>query len=195
MNEDRAFASLLEAHMDDVRHWAQCRFDEALALCESPIERMLLPHLMFLRPGYLAPRYGGGLDYSGELRLLPQHKVSLKRRVDFAIVVIPHLEALEEYRVAIECDGRDYHDRTTAQVNADKERDQEILVAGYTPLHFSGSQINRDAAACAARVAQVIDAHFSERVTMRAIRRERGMSAGEAMENVVRILDPDRRPS
>lgn len=55
-------------------------------------------------------------------------------RADFLI-------AREGKCVAIECDGRDYHDRTTEQVNRDKARDRDFARQGVPVLRFSGSEI------------------------------------------------------
>lgn len=54
--------------------------------------------------------------------------------------------------IAIECDGHDFHERTKEQASRDKRRDREILTAGFPVLRFTGSEIYRDAVACANQV-------------------------------------------
>ncbi len=57
--------------------------------------------------------------------------------------------------VAIECDGHDFHEKTKEQAARDKKRDREILAAGYPVMRFTGSEIFRDAVACAEQVRDV----------------------------------------
>jgi very-short-patch-repair endonuclease len=59
-------------------------------------------------------------------------------RADFAFL---------DVRLVVECDGRPWHDP-----DRDRERDAALRRQGWEPLHFTGSDISRDAAACAARV-------------------------------------------
>lgn len=54
--------------------------------------------------------------------------------------------------IVIECDGHDFHEKTKEQASRDKRRDREILTAGYPVLRFTGSEIYRDAIACADQV-------------------------------------------
>lgn len=49
--------------------------------------------------------------------------------------------------IVVECDGAGFHDEVR-----DASRDRELVALGYRVLRFSGSQIYRDAAACAAAV-------------------------------------------
>ena len=65
-----------------------------------------------------------------------------KLRADFAFT---------DVRLVVECDGRPWHDP-----DRDRRRDAVLRRKGWEPLHFTGSEINRDAAACAARVAREI---------------------------------------
>lgn len=54
--------------------------------------------------------------------------------------------------VAIECDGHDFHDRTRDQVARDKARDRAFAERDIRLFRFSGSEIWRDAGACADQV-------------------------------------------
>ena len=64
--------------------------------------------------------------------------------------------ALTDSRVVIECDGRAWHDPAR-----DLARDAQLRRRGWEPIHFSGSEINADAEACARRVASL----HAERLT------------------------------
>lgn len=55
--------------------------------------------------------------------------------------------AIPEWRLVIECDGRQWHDP-----DRDRRRDAVLRRKGWEPLHFGGSEITRDPVACAARV-------------------------------------------
>jgi DNA helicase-2/ATP-dependent DNA helicase PcrA len=59
--------------------------------------------------------------------------------------------AFPDVRLVVECDGRPWHDP-----DRDRERDAALRRKGWEPLHFTGSEISRDAAACAARVEREI---------------------------------------
>jgi DNA helicase-2/ATP-dependent DNA helicase PcrA len=65
-------------------------------------------------------------------------------RVDFAF---------PDVRLVVECDGRPWHDP-----DRDRERDSALRRKGWEPLHFTGSEITRDAEACVARVQREIRA-------------------------------------
>ena len=56
--------------------------------------------------------------------------------------------AFPEVQLAVECDGRQYHDP-----DADRHRDSRLRQRGWSVLHFSGSAIYNDAASCAHKVA------------------------------------------
>lgn len=51
--------------------------------------------------------------------------------------------ALPEYRLAIECDGKDFHSSKKAKAH-DRKRDAYLRSIGWKTLRFSGSTINRD---------------------------------------------------
>lgn len=78
--------------------------------------------------------------------LAPQFEVG-SRRVDIAFLTAT-CEGTP-LRFAIECDGHDFHEKTKEQARADKARERELLRVGFLVLRFSGSEIWRDAAACA----------------------------------------------
>lgn len=63
-------------------------------------------------------------------------------RLDFLVV--------DEWgqRVAIECDGHDYHERTKEQARRDRRRDRSLLTDGLPCLRFTGSEIFGDPNGC-----------------------------------------------
>lgn len=55
-------------------------------------------------------------------------------------------------RVVLECDGWDFHGRTRAQYEHDRERDATLMAAGFVPVHFTYRQIQKRPAVVARRI-------------------------------------------
>lgn len=68
--------------------------------------------------------------------LLPQHEVVASDgslfRLDFAI---------PDFKIAVELDGHDFHERTKEQVAHRNMRDRKLQADGWTVLHISGSEL------------------------------------------------------
>jgi very-short-patch-repair endonuclease len=58
----------------------------------------------------------------------------VRYRLDFAV---------PQYSIAIEVDGHDFHERTKEQVIYRNERDRRLQLAGWTVLHYSGTELLR----------------------------------------------------
>lgn len=80
--------------------------------------------------------------------LAPQVQVG-PYRVDFLIAMRRRLHHRDVILFAVECDGHDFHERTKAQAAKDKARDRYLAAEGITVLRYTGSEIWRDAGACA----------------------------------------------
>ena len=52
----------------------------------------------------------------------------------------------------LECDGWAYHGRTKAQHHRDTVRDNDLVVAGYLPVHFTYRMVHRTPADVARRI-------------------------------------------
>jgi very-short-patch-repair endonuclease len=52
-------------------------------------------------------------------------------------------------RLAIECDGHEFHDRTKQQAAYDRSRDRELLRIGIPTIRFTGSEIVHSPERCA----------------------------------------------
>lgn len=126
----------------------------ALARCESPIEVQLALALLavgdedgpFLRrvdpiagtkPSPIAKGRAGALYLQYPLKLEGR-----SIRLDFALI-------RGAKRFAIETDGHDFHEKTKEQAASDKSRDRLLTAAGWTPIHFTGSEVYRNANQCA----------------------------------------------
>jgi very-short-patch-repair endonuclease len=71
---------------------------------------------------------------------------SKKYRVDFLICSIYQGK---EFKIVVECDGHEFHEKTKQQAIRDKKRDRDLTKNNYTILHFTGSEIWKDPYLCA----------------------------------------------
>lgn len=60
-------------------------------------------------------------------------------------------------RIIVECDGHDFHERTKEQAQRDRSRDRILTAKGWRVLRFTGSELYRNAEACVAEIAQIIE--------------------------------------
>ena len=121
---------------------------------ESPLEQKLASWLIWLDGEYFGlvdpchePWFDGvsvlDKDEYG-FSFMPQVKVS-SYRVDF-LVFIRHKGGTR--RLAIECDGHVFHEKTKEQAQRDKKRDRDLLLAGVQTIRFTGSELFKDPAGC-----------------------------------------------
>jgi hypothetical protein len=61
-----------------------------------------------------------------------------------------------EYRVVVECDGHDFHERTAYQAERDRSRDRRLQEMGYLIMRFTGREIHREAVRHAIKVLQLL---------------------------------------
>ena len=154
----------LKALKADCMQMASAAHDDLLAVTESPIEALFLS-TMLARGWREMVGHGCGViaDHAAErldvdvgtgpmlwnndssLICVPQMAVALNsgRRVDFAFLSPPEEEVA--VRIAVELDGHDFHEKTKEQASRDKKRDRDFVLAGWTVLRFSGSDIYRSA--------------------------------------------------
>jgi len=71
-------------------------------------------------------------------------------RVDYLFTVISDNGPVSH--LIVECDGHDFHERTKDQAKRDRSLDRAYQEGGYTVFRFTGSEIYRDAFACARQV-------------------------------------------
>lgn len=147
----------------------QALYDIANSTGDSPIEQILAGWLAWLDGEYLGLVSGAGADWWFELGqddadtenpalgrdelffgLMPQARVG-RYRVDF--LILAHGPGGER-RIAVECDGHEWHERTKDQAARDKLRDRELLLAGVPVMRFTGSEIWRDPGACYRHIQQ-----------------------------------------
>jgi very-short-patch-repair endonuclease len=88
-------------------------------------------------------------DVNTYIKISPQKIIKTSEneyRVDFyAEKLKPGDEAI---KLVIECDGHDFHEKTKEQAAKDKKRDRELIKCGYKVIHFTGSEIYKNAFNC-----------------------------------------------
>ncbi len=113
---------------------------------ESPIEEKILQAFLssgFVHEGDHLSRLDG-TSVRWQVKLLGG-----KYRADFVVGRYPS--------VVVECDGHEHHEKTKEQAQRDKKRDRELTAAGLTVLHFTGSEIHRDAKGCVKEVLDMLE--------------------------------------
>lgn len=63
----------------------------------------------------------------------------------------------ENWKLAVECDGHDFHDRTKQQAAYDRARDRELVLLGVTTIRFTGSEIAHSVERCADEAIRVLE--------------------------------------
>ncbi|MHA6684475.1 endonuclease domain-containing protein [Mesorhizobium sp. A556] len=163
---------LTEMIMSEARDWAEqamvdddCVKGGAVSNTDSPIEAQLLVAAAFCfrilgdavlvapKGEVLKPSFYETLAHPYTTLIIPQFKVK-EYRLDFALFN----RAEPSVKIAIECDGHNFHERTKEQAQRDKSRDRALQTAGYKVLRFTGSEIYRKPMDCAH---EVRDAVFS----------------------------------
>lgn len=116
--------------------------------CESPIEQLL---------GLSLSINLGRLEFMSEacsLRL--QETINTNNqtyRVDFLVDATTKQKSVS---YVIECDGHEFHEKTKNQAKRDKQRDRNLMSAGYKVLRFTGSEIYKDPNTCAHEVYRLV---------------------------------------
>lgn len=114
----------------------------------SPIEERLLLAIEGAL-GHVVECWGGYCTF-GRWVIETQLPV-LGYRLDIAI------RSLGDDKIAVEADGHAYHERTKEQAAHDRRRDRRLTADGWHVLRFTGSEIHRDAEACAFEVVDLMD--------------------------------------
>lgn len=148
--------------------FATSRFDDLLAQCESPIEKLFLSELLFwgwgnevdyqsrrklfmAMPELLlttAPRSIMSSDGRHVLMIQPEltHPSLGPVRPDFMVVAI--VKDGVGRPLVVELDGHDFHERTKEQARRDRSRDRSFVSIGWRIVRFTGSEIYANSSKC-----------------------------------------------
>ena len=128
--------------------------------CQSPIEELYAI-------AYNIRLMQAGFPYKEIIYLIPQKRIVVNNHTYFADFLID-VESSQffisehNYKLIIECDGHEFHEKTKAQVEKRNVRDMELKSNGYDILHFSGSQIFKDPMKCADETFKYITSKIGE---------------------------------
>ncbi|MBD1223262.1 endonuclease domain-containing protein [Virgibacillus halodenitrificans] len=155
----KAFKKLPKRVRDEINERLtiyKASFVTAMEGCESPIEQLMIVHLIDLEQELMKSLFELGKKF--EVYLKKQEIVETENgkrfRLDFSVEC--SIEE-ENYKFAIECDGHDFHEKTKEQVTRDKSRDRDLTKLGYTVIRFSGSEIWKDPSRCVREVGSIIN--------------------------------------
>jgi very-short-patch-repair endonuclease len=138
--------------------------------CESPIERIMLAALMaaseerhseaflevFEGDPEACEKFLDDVIYSEHFHVALQFPIG-NYRADLC------LGCYDGIKIAIECDGHDWHERTHEQAQRDRSRDRAIQCAGFIVLRFTGREIWRAPLGCAKQVFDAFDKEWQRR--------------------------------
>ena len=119
-------------------------------IIKSPIERIFITAFELYTE----------LEKKETIYLFEQEKIKIEDKTyyaDFMFKADDYLNGLIlgdnikniDYKLIIECDGHEFHEKTKEQVKKDNEREYDLKMAGYEILRFSGSQIYNEPLKCA----------------------------------------------
>jgi very-short-patch-repair endonuclease len=127
---------------DFERRVNQYLFDKSVV---SPIEQIFIMEWEFLHALDPIP-----------FTLEPQYKVPVGDRV-YKVDFLVSREG-SSFKLGVELDGHEFHEKSAAQLRGDKARERQIIRQGITVLRFSGSEIVRSCRACATEVLDLMKA-------------------------------------
>jgi very-short-patch-repair endonuclease len=128
-------------------------WERLLGQTDSPIESFFLEAIcsMAYEHGFTIAKRTAARE--GVISVLPQAHVAEHYRADF--LVSYHFFG-SDYRVVVECDGHDFHERTKEQAKRDKRRDRDLQKLGYEVFRFTGSELRGNPRAAAYDVLDAI---------------------------------------
>lgn len=171
MLEDHELKVVEELGLLDLSCPDSCRALKKIAVCESPIERIMGLALLSGPPSILDICFGIAwaheenaalkeLFSNVKVEITPQQTFmgasGKVYRTDFFINAFVSgangQDGILSVPVAVECDGHDFHEKTKEQAIRDKKRDRDFIAAGVPVLHFTGREIWRDPSRCVGEI-------------------------------------------
>lgn len=143
-----AIFEAIDKHLAERQAYLQKVVANLCAAVQSPIEQKMglaliahpLAAMPFISVGSQLPE-----AKRAGLFIIPQLRIG-SYRADLAIVMQSDGYSL---RIVVECDGHEFHQKTKEQAAHDKKRDRYFLDHEWPVMRFTGSEIHRDADACA----------------------------------------------
>lgn len=154
--ERRAMAADFRPEViEQMKSEALSDIQRAFKICESPIERHILPWLVFGNWGLAVGQEWPAAIYMREDKLFPRGNVAIipqmafvRLRLDFGIVV---KRSGHTHIIAVECDGVDYHER-----DRDIIRDGFLASFGIRTVRAYGKEIFQEPEKFFGRVSSIL---------------------------------------
>lgn len=94
--------------------------------------------------------------------LEPQVEININEKKYYADFEVEYDELInnhlkKDFKLIIECDGYEFHQKTKKQVEYDNKREYELKMNNYQILRFSGSEIYNDPFECVERIFKYIE--------------------------------------
>jgi very-short-patch-repair endonuclease len=124
--------------------WAETKLNR----CESDLERVFVMLLAVLTTEVSNVSFAGEYppDSSGDGKRyvldFAQQVAVAGYRCDFMLTV-RSVNSGRSLRVAIECDGHSFHDRTPEQASSDRQRDRKLITLGISTLRYTFSDLTQ----------------------------------------------------
>ena len=164
------------------RHALEVAVDDAWSMllrvrdiAHSPIEEMFLAALWVVERGDRTAinEEGSAVAWASDPSAHEYVTISAQEKIgayfaDFVVRfslkkgVYPKFPDGKSVLVVVELDGHDFHEKTKAQAAHDKKRDRYFAAQGLTVLRFTGSEVHRDAYACATEVRVLLGSKMTE---------------------------------
>lgn len=96
------------------------------------------------------------LEEQLSVQMLPQKVIETTEGTFNLDFFVTHVDSTKNFRIGVELDGHEFHEKTKHQVSQDKRRERAIVRSGITVMRFSGSEVYRDAQKCVAEIADFI---------------------------------------
>jgi very-short-patch-repair endonuclease len=131
-------------------HWRESVewVEKKLCRCESELERVFVMLLGVLTAGVDNISFAGEFPPQSEgvgrrfvLDITQQVPVA-GYRCDF-MLTIRSVTSQRFMRLAIECDGHSFHDRTPEQASSDRQRDRKLLAIAVPTLRYTFSDLTK----------------------------------------------------
>jgi len=170
---DCSTSSIISVLFQDIKS----KLDFSLKYTESPIERLMMLSLITYAVNDLCDidifdnKYNSWFDFYRSIpceyrtvKIKPQAVLG-EFKVDF-LIEYDQTSAddkneliSESSKLIVECDGHDFHDRTSEQAKKDRQRDRWLQRMGYPVYRFTGSEINKDVFECTDHIFEHLSKH------------------------------------
>lgn len=115
---------------------------------------------------------------------LVENNISFKSQVKLGRFYIDFLLEINNLKVIVECDGREYHNPYK-----DHERDKEIKKEGYEIYRFSGSMIFNDCNRCLDEIIRYTKSHMNTKYNLEELNNDQILAVNH-MTAPMRVLAP-----